>query len=163
MHLLSLRWSAAGLLALSCFLGAGCGTGKATVTGKVSASGKTVVWGAVTLVDRTGLYHQADIALDGTYRLTGVHIGSVQIAVVSPNPDRVRGRPAGRAVSSGGKGNDPREKFLRDKGIQPNTDERPRPPEGAWFPLDRRFADPSTSGLTGEVRSGTTTLDITIP
>jgi hypothetical protein len=161
----------AGLLALglAVSLAAGCGGGTSKVHGKVTHAGKPVVWGSVTLVDSSGAYHQSLIDLNGNYEIANVPAGPVKIAVVSPNPDPAshggdpggRGgpRPKGGPGSRGGT-NDPREKFLAQKGIQKAEDDRPRPPAAAWFPIDRKFADPNTSGLTGEVKPGATELSI---
>jgi hypothetical protein len=139
-------------LALSLCLVTGCGGGKTNVKGKVTYQGKTVVWGTVTLVDNTGANHQGTIELDGTYSVPDVPRGSVKIGVFSRAPSN-RPRP------DGGKGvktvdpNDPRSKFKKNPDI-----ERPLPAPGQWFPIPEKYSDAHSSGLTGEVQSGT--LDI---
>jgi hypothetical protein len=157
------QWNrcACGLLLGLLWLLPGCGPPKGDVTGSVTSQGKPVVWGSVTLVDESGLYHQANIDLEGNYEVKGVAAGPVKIAVVSPNPGgrTVRG---GGPIDSGvaGEADDPREQFIQGK--TKNTDDRPRPPNGAWFPIDPKYNDPESSGLTGKVEAGRSELNITL-
>jgi hypothetical protein len=156
------RWSAvAVVLALAVD---GCGSGTSKVHGKVTYQGKTVVWGSVTIVDKTGQFHVAEIDLNGNYSIEKIPTGSVKISVVSPNPEPPKGRddPIKRGPA-GGKGvtiDDPREKFMagKEKQVEP----RPKPPAGAWFAIPDKFGDPEQSGLTGDVKPGTTELNIDI-
>lgn len=165
-HATRLLWAAAGVLL---GVATGCGGGDAKVRGKVTYSGKPVVWGSVTLVDRTGVYHQGNIDLNGNYEIDKVPPGPVKIAVVSPKPAAGRpqekdkgGRGAGRgAGKGGGEIEDPREKFFAGKEKEA-APERPLPPPGTWFPIPDRFASADTSGLTGEVKGTEATLDIDI-
>lgn len=143
----------------------GCGSGKAKVHGKVTLNGQAVVWGTVTIIDKNGEYHQADIDLQGNYELNDIPKGPVKIAVVSPNPDpqaqKARGRPGAGRPGAGGKGEqfeDPREKFMAGKA--PAEDPRPKPPPGAWFPIPDKYNSPEESGLTGDVNDSDTTLNI---
>lgn len=141
----------------------GCGGNTSKVHGKVTHGGKPVVWGTVTLVDKTGMFHQADIDLNGEYVLENVPIGSVKIAVVSPNPNPPgRGGPP-KTDGKGAKGaapafEDPREKFLAGK--EKANAARPKPPDGAWFPIPQKFNTPEESGLKGEVKGSDCVLDI---
>lgn len=162
------RAAAALTFFLIAALAAGCG-GKANPKGKVTYQGKPVVWGSVTLVDSTGMYHQGEIDLQGNYSIDGVPTGPVKIGVHSPKPEDPGGRggKGGKGAPIGGvagKGaadiEDPREKFFASQGGKKNVEpEKPRPPAGAWFPIPEKFSDPQTSGLTGDVKSGTP-LDI---
>ena len=71
--------------------------------------------------------------------------------------------PISKIGPAGGKAagfEDPREKFMAEKGIKKNQPDKPKPPAGAWFEIDTKYADPEQSGLTGEVKSGTTELNI---
>ncbi|HEY1190809.1 MAG TPA: hypothetical protein VGE74_24475 [Gemmata sp.] len=146
------------LLAASiCLLLGGCGGATSDVRGKVSAQGKTVVWGTVTLLDERGNYHQVPIDPNGKYEAPGVAVGSVKIGVVSPNPE---GRSGKGSAQPARKGNETAEGRPggRDKG--PPADRAPRPV--GWFAIDPKFADPTTSGLTGEIKPGTTELNIDV-
>lgn len=155
------RGAAAALVL--CALLAGCGSGgKSKVNGKVTAGGRTVVWGSVTLVDQKGQYHQGDIDLNGNYTIDGVPSGAVKIGVASPSPTPPPGRPPAGAPNKGAPSDDGRDKWLKEQGLKQSTDDRPRPPAGAWFPLDVKFSDPTTSGLSGEVKSGTSELNIDV-
>jgi hypothetical protein len=160
------RWIAIGLL-----LGLGplgCSASTSKVRGKVTHAGKTVVWGTVTLVDKTGQFHQADIDLEGNYEIENVPVGTVKIAVVSPNPNPPgrggSGKGDGRGDAKGGGGgglpgfDDPREKFLAGK--EKANAGRPKPPDGAWFAIPPKFNTPEESGLTGEVKGKETVLNI---
>jgi len=150
------------VLAISLCLTLGCGGGQTEVKGKVTYLGKVVVWGTVTLVDSTGMTHQGSIDLSGNYTIPKVHVGPVKIAVHSNNPEGVKGRSKdggkGAAAISGKPASveDPRNKFKSTPLPEP-----PRPEPGKWFPLPPKYADPNTSGLAGDVRSGQP-LDIDI-
>ncbi len=152
------RW-----VVLAVFLGCGligCGANTSKVRGKVTHNNKSVVWGTVTLVDKTGQFHQAEINLNGEYELDNVPIGTVKIAVVSPNPDPpARGGGKGKGGEAGPPGvEDPREKFFagKEKAAPP----RPKPPAGTWFAIPQKFNTPEESGLTGEVKGRETVLNI---
>jgi hypothetical protein len=104
----------------------------------------------VTLVDSGGIIHQNPIQLDGTFSIAGVPTGTVKIGVHSTEPNYARGQPgAGGGGTGAGSADDPRAKF---KGEQAPS--LPLPPRGSWFPLDQKFSDPDTSGLTGQVVAG---------
>jgi len=146
-----------GLVFLVCV--SGCGGGGSTVKGKVSYKGKPVVWGSVTLMDKDGLYHTGEIDLNGNFTVHKVPAGPVSIAVASPNPIP----PAGRATTGGvkgGGGEDPRDQFLKDKGFKKNTDDRPKPPAGAWFAIPSKYLDPTTSELKDEVKGAVSEINI---
>jgi hypothetical protein len=151
-----------GLVAVLALTGCGAKTTKAK--GKVTSGGKPLVWGSVTLVDDTGLFHQGHIGLDGTYEIDKVPVGKVKIGVFSPNPEeKGRNRGGGAAATAGGgKGgapdpNDPRAKFKSEPPPEP-----PKPPPGTWFPISDRYTDPNSSGLSGEVQPGKD-LNIDLP
>lgn len=121
---------------------AGCGPRAVAVTGKVTYQGKPVVYGTVTLMAADGSIHQIGINTDGTYQLDRVPVGPATVSVSSPDP-----APSARARKLG------------------ESDGRPRPgppavPPGAWFPLPAKYADPSMSGLTLQVGSGSADLDL---
>jgi hypothetical protein len=157
-----IKWFVAAVFVLGL---TGCGDSKSKVRGKVTLNNKTVVWGTVTLVDRTGAFHQADIDLNGNYVLENVPTGTVKIAVVSPNPYPPAGRPeGGRGVVKGDKGGevpgfeDPREKFMAGKAKAES--DRPKPQPGAWFPIPPKYNAPDESGLTADVKGKEYELNI---
>ena len=124
---------AGGLTAL-----AGCGGGPATVSGTVTYQGKKVVWGGVALVAADGSAHQATIGRDGTYSIPRVPRGTAKLGVTSPDPF-----PEGKNGKYEGR-------------YKPPADL----PDGAWFALPAKFADPLQSGLTVDVGGGSGDLDL---
>lgn len=120
----------------------GCGPALVPVSGKVEYRGKPVTSGGVTLFAADGSVYSGPIAADGTFAIAAAAPGPVKVGVSSPNPNRAgptRGpRPGVDASKRSG-----------EKGTAP-----PAPPADGWFALDAKFADPATSGLTGEVRKG---------
>jgi hypothetical protein len=142
----------------------GCGGGVGTVRGKVTCGGKPVVWGSVTLQDVKGQFYQAELNSDGSFEIAKCPTGTMKVGVYSPNPEEAAGRAgAGRAPgggSSGGPG-DPREEFLRKQEKAPAGPPKSKPSPGTWFPIDPKYGDPVTSGLTVDVVPGKeTTIDI---
>lgn len=140
----------------------GCSS-KSKVRGKVTYQGKPVVWGTVTIVDKNGEHHQAEIDLQGNYEIDKVAVGPCKIAVNSPDPnppaDAGKGRgKVGEGVSKVGGIEDPREKFMAGK--QKQEDPRPKPPPGAWFGIPSKYNTIEESELTGEVRGSRTELNI---
>ena len=110
----------------------GCGPSGTTVEGKVTYQGKSVVWGSVTLVASDGSVHQVGIETNGTYTIPKVPLGGAKVGVESsapPKPNPNRGDARGSAAP-------------------------PTPPAGAWFAIPVTLADPKTSGVTLDIRSG---------
>jgi hypothetical protein len=123
---------------------AGCGGGKADVSGKVSYKGKLLVTGTVSMVGPDGIVRQGPINRDGTFRVTGVAAGKVQIGVLSLNPAgdaRRGGRPA--AVS-------------RTANATPD----PARDGSAWFAIPTIYQEPTNSGLSAVLASGSNQYDI---
>jgi hypothetical protein len=122
---------------------AGCGGGRADVSGKVLYKGKLLTSGTVSMVGPDGIVRQGAIKPDGTYTITGVAAGKVQIGVLSANPaGDVRGRrpAAGNRVAAA-------------------------PPDGApvasnWFAIPASYQEPTTSGLSTVLASGSNQHDI---
>lgn len=124
--------TAAVLLAL---LAPGCG-GTGSLSGLVSYQGKPLVSGRVTAVageegPRVGL-----IQPDGRYRIDGLPVGPVKLAVESPDP---LAAPSGDGDGGKVKG---------------------RPP--GWVALPVKYGDIKTSGLTVDVRAGSGTRDLAL-
>ena len=139
-----------------------------TSTGKVTSAGKPVVFGTVTVIASDQQVYTAPIRPDGTYELTGLPPGPVQIAVSSPNPRPKLGPATPVPVTP--KPIDPK---------KPSPKKPEEPPKGTtvmaagsnvappipavgrslpqhqqWFPIPGKYADPNTSGLKGAVGTG---------
>lgn len=123
---------------------AGCG-GRGELAGSVTYQDRKVVSGSVLVVGSDGLPHYSGIEPDGTYRVTDLPVGEVQIAVNSPDPGA--SAPDAALVAGKYEGEDP---------------PPPAPPvnRSNWFPLPERYGFPQTSGLIFELRRGPNTHDI---
>ena len=131
--------AAAAILAVS-----GCGPGTADVAGRVTYQGKPVVYGTVVFIGADGLPKAGAIQPDGTYRVTGVPLGSAKVAVSSPPPPGVT--VPGRK-SKGGK-----DDAGKDDGIMA----APADPEivKKWFVIPEKYGEPTLSGRTVDVKAG---------
>lgn len=127
-----------GMALLGCsFLAAGCGGRQGNVSGKVEMDGKLVRSGTVNFFSAEGRVVSAAIGNDGSYAVANVPTGATKITVISPNPRKM---PSGER---GGKTIGPTPEELR-----------------SWFPLANKYAEPSTSGLSYEVATGSQSHDI---
>ena len=125
---------------------AGCGGGTADVEGKVTYNGKPVVYGTVVVVGADGIPKSGAIQPDGSYRVSGVTLGSARVAVTSPKPPGSE-PPKKRAPVS-------RDTVDEDK---PQAEPPPpAPPEVIqnWVSLPEKYGDPNKSELTVTVKSG---------
>ena len=134
------------LLALVPLLAAGCGGGKGDLTGKITFGGKPLPKGQVSLQARDGKMYAADIQPDGSYTITGIPSGSVKIAVTCIDESVTEYY---RALAQAGKGNAP----------------APKEPPKPTYAIPDKYNDFNSSGLTAEVKSGSTptTFNIDIP
>jgi hypothetical protein len=116
---------------------AGCSGGMADLEGTVSCQRKVVASGSVIVVGKDGGTHSGSIGADGAYRVTGIPIGSVKIAVSSTDPKKTqtRARKKGEASTK-------------------QTD------SAGWFALPSIYSDLATSPLKTEVKSGANRWDI---
>jgi hypothetical protein len=151
--ILKRRLYCAGLL-LMLFGIVGCGTGN--MSGVVKYKGQPVVTGTVTVVGRDKFPRQGVIGEDGSYKVTGIPAGPVQISVNSPDPNEKTATPPLTTLPPGSK----------DKlgGGKPQGGE---PPSGSkpgavknWKPIPGKFADFEKSGLTFDVVTGENPYDI---
>ena len=141
---------AAGPLLIGLLIPAtGCGSSDtAEVSGVVRYQGKPVRSGTVMAFDTAGSPHPTDIRPDGTYALSGIPVGAVQLSVQSPDPTR---------------GVLPPMFALKRKEIQLTpTVSPPRPPvkRNGWFPLPAVYSTPASSGLTTTLKPGPNSFDI---
>jgi hypothetical protein len=98
--------------------------------------------------DAAGTPHSADITPEGTYTVSGVPVGVVQVSVQSPDP----------ALSVL-----PPQIAQRQKERQFNPPvSRPRPPANrdSWFLLPAVYSTPASSGLSTSLKSGPNSFDI---
>lgn len=123
-------------------LAAGCGAGRADVAGKVTYKGKLLATGTVSMVGPDGIVRQGAINPDGSYTVTGVAAGKVQIGVLSPRPVA--------DVRGGRRGGGNR--------LAPPADAAPA--TSGWFAIPTTFQEPSTSGLSTVLASGSNQHDI---
>lgn len=135
--------------ALTCITGCG-GPRTADVHGKVTYRGKTVVYGSVVVFGSDQMPYYGTIRLDGTFTVKKVPVGQVRLGVNSPDPYYERPLPADVKAEA--------EERQRRAGLEPPV----KPPKGQWFTIPGRFADPRTSGLTGEVTAPETTINLAL-
>jgi hypothetical protein len=136
---------------------AGCGSGTGAVTGRVTFRGKPVVSGSVVMVGVGNKLVSGPLDAEGRYALNGVPLGTVQVAVVSPNPNPRRRVPR-RLLEH-------REKKM--KLLEEKKDVQDSPPPVApkvdrskWFPLPKQYELADTSGTTTTIHCGDNTFDI---
>jgi hypothetical protein len=140
------------LLTLLC----GCGSGlpeRGKVTGKVTFNGKPVPEGTVTFYPATGRSASGRIQPDGTYTLTTFDEGDG--AIVGPNDvtiEAVRFAGAPRAKSF-------EEEIATVKGAKVSSSGA----MNAQWLVPEKYSIRGQSGLTREVKSGTNTIDFTLP
>jgi hypothetical protein len=123
---------------------AGCSGGTTDVSGKVSYNGKPVVFGTVQIIGSDGLPKSGAIQPDGTFRVSGVKVGSAKVTVSSPPP------PGSSAAA-------PRAKVGREaeEERRPADADTPVSPEVAkgWFALPEKYSDPSKTDLAVEIKA----------
>jgi hypothetical protein len=124
----------------------GCGKSTATVSGKVTLDGKALKSGSVTMVGEDKLPLSAPIQ-DGTYKIEKVPYGTVQVAVVSPDPQESGLTPEKVAAMA---------KYGRKL---PNVPTQPAEIKG-WFPIPSGYGDVGRSGLSLTVSEPETSFDI---
>ena len=126
----------------------GCAS-KGNVTGKVTHQGKPVTSGTVTMIASDKMPYPGMINADGSYSIANVPSGPVKVLVTSPRPageNRVA-PPIGGGDTDISKGPDP-------AAVQAAPD--------GWFPIPDKYGDPTTTTLTGTVRSPMVTIDLTL-
>ena len=128
---------------------AGCGSGTADVSGKVTFQGKPVVYGTVVVIGADGASKSATIEPDGSYRVSGVALGTAKVAVSSPPPP----------------GSELAKKLTRPKDDAPDKppleSQAPASEEVIrnWVAIPDKYSDPNKSEITADVKSGKS-LDI---
>lgn len=146
----------------------GCGPGRGSVTGKVTHGGKVVQSGSVILSGSDGTAVVAVIEPGGEFKAAGVTAGEVKVGVSSPAPEEAvaakaaagRGDGSKGAPVAAAKGGPP---VIAPAGGKGKAAAPPKSADPKWFPIPDKFADPQTSGLVIQVRSGENAVEVTIP
>jgi hypothetical protein len=137
--------SLAALAALTA-LAAGCGKSSGTISGKVTYQGKPLPYGSVQFISASGLALVGVIESDGSgsYSIPNVPVGKAQISVTCQDPKYADFMKQLSASA-------------RDKSIP-----RPKGSPDQFNLIPGKYFDPSTSGLSCEVKGGQQTHDITL-
>lgn len=128
----------ASLPGLLLFLLVGCGPRYGNLAGSVSFEGKPVRMGSVLVVGSDGVPRSTTIQDDGSYAVDNVPIGTVRIAVSSPDPETM-------VVSL------PKHGRIRQDNTVDNT---------KWFPIPEKYAEFDQSDLTCTVKTGSNRFNI---
>ena len=151
------RLRAGGLLAC-CFLvlAAGCGPdykARGVVKGKVTTGKKPLTVGTVMFYGKNGMTGSASIQPDGTYIMPDAPLGECKVTVTVPQMDpssRARLKGKGPAMPSGP--------------MNPEEGGVPAPPLAVIpkevVPIDAKYSNPETSGLSFTVEKGEQTYNI---
>jgi len=153
------RLWAAGLLA-SCTLlfAAGCGPdykSRGVVRGTVTTGKKHLTVGTVMFYGKNGITASATISPDGTYSMPDAPLGECRVAVTVPS------MPMDPSIRARMKGKGP---ALPEGPKNPEDPGAPAPPLAVVpkevVPIDQKYSNPDTSGLTFTVQKGEQTYNI---
>jgi hypothetical protein len=135
----------------------GCSSGTGEVKGRVTFRGKPVVSGSVVLLGADNKVVSVPLDAEGRYAVNGVPLGTVQVAVVSPNPAPRRRLPR-RLLDRVEK----QSKLSEEKNNSKDspTSAAPKAESSKWFPLPQQYELADTSGITTTVYNGENTFDI---
>jgi hypothetical protein len=143
-------WRLAVLLLTVLMLSSCASVKRGDVRGKVSYRGRSVIYGSVVLIGSDDMPVTGHINSDGTYAVSGVPVGDVRVAVVSPNP--ARPQPPDRKRPRTG---DPKASPLpKTRPVAPEVDRR------KWFRLPKQYELADSSGITTTIYDGDNTFDI---
>jgi hypothetical protein len=143
-------------------LAVGCGS-KSVVSGKVFYKGKQVTKGTVSFFpEGKGGDFSSPIGSDGTYTIKKLPTGPVKIAVNATGPAKPPRDPMMERSGKSGKMFEEMGKTPKDAPPLPGS-HNPYEKDANAVAVPAHFADPSTSDLTYEVKSGTQEFDIKIP
>jgi len=151
-------WAGALLACCALMLTAGCGPdykSRGVVKGKVTRAKKPLTTGTVMFYGKNGMTASASIDGDGNYSMTDAPLGECRVTVT------VQGLPADPSVRA------------RLQGKGPKMPEGPHDPAKAGaempaatrvprevVPIDSKYSDPESSGLSFTVKKGEQTYDI---
>jgi hypothetical protein len=138
------------------FLATGCGSG--TVTGKVLYQGKPVSGGTVIFIHPNKGSLSTAIGEDGSYQFVNIPPGEVQIAVAPPVREQARSLPPNLNWEKIKASHPP---GFSEEALKQKMGYRPAPPAAAVsISLPQKYTDPTQSGLTYTVTSGSQPHDI---
>ena len=137
---------------------AGCGSGTGAVTGRVTFRGKPVVSGSVLMMGADNKLVSGPLDAEGRYALNSVPLGTVQVALVSPNPNPPPPPLLRRLL----KRREKEMKLLEEKKDvkDPPAPAAPKADRRKWFPLPKQYELADTSGITTTIHEGDNTFDI---
>ncbi len=118
------------------------------VSGIVRYNNKKLVYGSVVLVGGDGIPRTGGIGSDGTYSITNVPSGDVKVAVVCERPVA----PGVKKPSAEGQPERP----------APSAPPAPQSTPAGWFPIPKKYADVTTSGLTITISAGPNSQDLSL-
>jgi hypothetical protein len=131
------------LLVTSVCLVSGCGKPLGNVSGKVSYKGKPLEFGSVSIYAADGSSCGGEINADGTYLIKSVPVGKGKVVVTAQDPKKIEENK--RIVDEMRKGH--------------TASGRPAVNANINI-LPKQYGDVATSGLTVDVKTGTTQNDI---
>jgi hypothetical protein len=146
----------AGLLVL------GCGNNTsvpANVSGTVTVKKKDGTEARVTggmvrfFLGEGGGVYSARINSDGTYAVKDLPTGTAKVAIETESINPKRSSPS--YSKTGGKGAKGAKQSPVPEGFTPAA-------EGVYVPIDTKWGDPNTSGLTAKISSGSNTENFTV-
>jgi hypothetical protein len=140
--------------------GSGCGPdykSRGVVKGKVTTGNKNLTSGTVMFYGKNGITASAPIGEDGTYLMPDAPLGECKVTVT------VNALPFDPSVRARMKGGGPK---MPQGPKDPNSSDGPTElPSGAKapstiVPIDAKYSNPDTSGLSFTVQKGENTYDI---
>jgi hypothetical protein len=137
---------------------AGCGSGTGEVKGRVTFRGKPVVFGSVVMVGADNKLASGPLDAKGRYAINGVPLGTVQVAVVSPNP-----APPPPSPEWIKRQEEEMKRLAKELGKTPPTfptSPVPKVDRSKWFPLPKQYELADSSGITTTIHNGDNTFDI---
>jgi hypothetical protein len=158
-----------GVFALLIPLSMGCGGGKGKVSGTVTVDGQPLPAGTITFYPSKGTAVPGNIS-DGQYSVSGVPSGTAKITVetasIKKQADSMQSSTSNMQMSMGqmppGAQMPPEAKARLDEEKKRADDSVRQAKElrAKYRPIPDKYAQPDTSGLTVEVKSGTNTHDV---
>jgi hypothetical protein len=130
---LALLACALGIVSSSCSRKGSTPSGP-IISGKVTLKGAPVTGGSMTFLPQKGSPTLITIMPDGTYKASGVPTGEILVGIET---ESIRGKA-------------PKDGKLTDPGVisKPPSGVPGTAPMAVYVPIDKKYADPKTSGLT---------------
>jgi hypothetical protein len=151
-------WAASLLACCVVLLPTGCGPdfkARGVVRGKVTAGQKSLTTGTVMFYGKNGITASAAIDPDGNYEMNDAPVGECKVTVTVtalPNDPMVRARLKSGSMQFPEGPKDPTKS-------SPDLPSAPRVPKEV-VPIDIKYSNPETSGLSFTVQKGDQTYNI---